>query len=312
LPPPGSRAFVTLTKEDIVPQSLDDIMSAKGDSAPEANHPEFSEADRAANPLGISRAERQRDGQGRFAPKEGDAPEGDAPQQGEEPQAAPDKRRPSTVPQQAIAAARDKSRTLADENAELKRRLEEVERRLTAPQPPVQRVPQQAAEPPKPPEFWVNPDEATDFRVRRAVDPVMQQMQEMRLGFSKQLATTVHGEGAVTEAIQALGTLRQQNPGEFARLEAQAASSADPVGDVVRWHKRQRTLQEVGEDPAAYRERIRQEVLAEMQTQQGETAPQPASQSQPRLPSSFAAPSAGGPRVNGYGGPRALSDIMGR
>ena len=65
-----------------------------------------------------------------------------------------------------------------------------------------------------------------------------------------------HGQETVQQAIQGLAELRQTNPGEFQRLEQQASNSRDPVGDVVRWHKQQSTLREIGPDPVAYRQKI--------------------------------------------------------
>ena len=83
-----------------------------------------------------------------------------------------------------------------------------------------------------------------------------------------------HGEDTVQTAFQAL-----QASGDQAAVSTVMAS-VDPYGEMVKWHQRAQVLAEIGDDPAAYRERIRREAIAEIQAQQTvkavKGAPQPA------------------------------------
>lgn len=307
---------------------LDAIMAGRDAPAPsdQQTTPEpISDAERAANPLGAAR--RERDEQGRFAKGAQEQPKPDAqvkPEDQQQPEANAGgadqqdaQRRPGTVPQQALEAERKKRQDRDDQIAELLRQNADLNRQILARQAaPQPSTPQQPA---PAPELWNDPDAWAEHRVKSALDPVQEQMQSMRLHFSQQIAVTTHGAEAVQGAIQALAELRQTNPQEYQRLEMLADKSMDPVGDVVRWHKQQSALREIGDDPAKYREslkeQLRKELLAEMEAQAPVHDPhQPAATQRPVLPTSFAAQRSGAPRGggNGYAGPRPLSEIVPR
>ena len=295
-------------------------------SSAETHTPEpISEAERAANPIGAAR--RERDQQGRFATK-ADSEDESKPED-EQLAAVPDAdnqaagksegaRKPGQVPQQALEAERRKRQERDGENEALKRQMADMSAKMDMLQRSAFQQPQapQPQQPAQPPEFWQNPDAALDHRLRGALDPVMQQFETYKIGMSRNFAEQVHGKDAVREAIQGLTQLAQTNPAEFRRLEASASQSVDPVGDVVRWHKQQRALQTYGADPEAYIKAEVERRMSEMQggQQQNDQRQQPAAQ-QPaqRLPNSFAGMPGGGVRGGaGYGGPRPLSEIMPR
>jgi hypothetical protein len=51
-------------------------------------------------------------------------------------------------------------------------------------------------------------------------------------------------------------------------------NAQSPGEELVSWYKEQRLREEVGDDPAAYREKLRAEILAELQGQPVEPPPQ--------------------------------------
>ena len=119
---------------------------------------------------------------------------------------------------------------------------------------------------------------------------------------SEMLTRDKHGDEAVNAARDAFMQEVQRNPALYAEMKA----STNPYGYVVGWHKRHSVLNEIGNDPDAWRasqqeaikaqirEELRAELLAEMQG----TAPP-----KPRLPGSLAsapaAGKAGEPRAKG-------------
>lgn len=272
--------------------NLDDIMSGREPASVEQDHPE-------------GEGHTGRDEQGRFARQQRD--EQPEPQEGGD---APEpERQPGTVPRQALEAERRKRQERDDRIEELLRQNAEImSRQMQAQQPSAPVV-----EPPKAPVFWEDPEAAADYRARQLVDPVRQEFANYKLQMSKQMNVQAHGQETVDAAVQGVMQLKQSNPAEFQRLEALAERSFDPVGDLVRWHKQQRTLQEVGEDPAAYKARLRAEILAEMQAESGAEPSEQQPAAKPPLPTSFASQRSGAPRGGtGFSGPRPLSEIMGR
>lgn len=109
-----------------------------------------------------------------------------------------------------------------------------------------------------------------------------------RLNTSELMARQAHGEDVVTEAQQAFLSAVQQNP----MLQQQLQVQIHPYDFVVKWHKQHKLMSEIGQDPEAWRkaeaEKIRQQVLAELQGQ----GVQPAPSSQQPPPSVVGRPAA--------------------
>jgi hypothetical protein len=80
----------------------------------------------------------------------------------------------------------------------------------------------------------------------------------VRFSVSRKLADRTHTPEVVTEAVGAFAEAVQRDPS----LKVRLGSEEDPYGWVVDWHKAQKTLEQIG-DPEKYRERLRQELLAD-------------------------------------------------
>ena len=120
-----------------------------------------------------------------------------------------------------------------------------------------------AAEAPKPPvrpDIFENPDGVFDYfdkGVQTAVAPLVNEIKNMRVETSMAIAHATH-KGTFEQAFEAVNKLNPQNPDDRAIVQ-RIYSAPNPGEALVSWHKRQATLSEVGDDPAAYRERIAKE-----------------------------------------------------
>ena len=267
--------------------SLDEIMSARGQSVPDATP--------TPEPAVPAEGTTSRDDKGRFAaktePAAGPTP---APQAAPTPENA-EQQPNGFVPIKALDAERGKRKELEDQMQELRAQVA----RLSTPQKP--------AEPPAPPPtLWDAPDEF----IASQLTPVQQQMADMREFVSENMAIQAHGAETVEAAKKAAEQIARTPEGQ--QMISRLLQSRHPYDDLVKWHKSQSILSEIGTDPEAYKQKIIQEYLAQQQpTPQAQPqAPQAAA---PVMPTSFAADRTSGPRGGPeYGGPRALSDIMKR
>lgn len=215
---------------------------------------------------------RARDERGRFAAKS--EPEPQAQVQPEpapiEPQAQPDPNANRQVPLSELMAERKKRQEIERLHIEAEARAKAYEQ-IQQRQPQPQYQPQAQAEPP--PDFFTDPEAAFNHRLQT----VQQHYTNMMLNQSEIMARDKFGDELVDAALKA----------------AQAAGAAHtfmdkphPWGELVKWHKRQQTLQVVGDDPDAYRKKIEEEVrtkvLAELKA--GGANGQPA----PKFPGSLA------------------------
>lgn len=146
------------------------------------------------------------------------------------------------------------------EAADLKKRLAEMEKPQEAPKP-------------------VDPIDDPDGFYRQQRDMVEQAALSQRVQTSKMFAEQQHGAEAVEEAYAAFDAACNRDPA-VAALSQSIIRNAHPIGEVVKWHQRQKLLDEIGEDPAAYRERI----IAEYQAQAGQTTAAPTPQAPPEKP----------------------------
>ena len=277
-------------------QSLDDIMSGRGASASSDTQTDNNAANAAttsATPSGQTTEQgQQRDGQGRFAGKE------QATAQGQAENAAT--QQPGHVPIQALDAERGRRKEIEERH---ERELKELRDQLAALSKPQQAT--QQPQPVAPPEIFEDPD----GYIRHQLTPVQQQMMDMREFVSENMAVTAHGADAVNEAKQAIEQVAATPDGQ--RVIAEMLQSQHPYDALMKWHKKQKAMAEVGDDPEAYFQRRLQEMQAAQQQPQTQTQ-QPATQAAP-LPTDFSGAPSGGPRGGPeYGGPRSLTDIMKR
>lgn len=205
-----------------------------------------------------------------------EAPEQAAPEVTGEKEVAP----PATVqddqgrfvPVTALLDERDKRKAAEQRAAALEQWRQEQERKAQEKQP----------------DFYEDPDKAFGFMR----DQFEQRLFNERLNISEAMARQSHGDDVVAEAQQAFAAAMQRDPGLMQKLQ----NETNPYGFVVNWHKQQRFLSEV-KDPDTWREqereRIRQEIMAEIQSPRPKSPPQSLA-SAPSAAGNDAPPSPGG------------------
>jgi hypothetical protein len=170
---------------------------------------------------------------------------------------------------------------------------------------------------PKPQEPAADPLDAffTDPRaaVRGEVQPLLEQIQQQVMAQAQLVASSVHGADKVQTAEQAFMqavNARTVDPADYQRV----VNSPNRWDAAVQWFKRQQALTEIGDDPAAYRERIKAELLADIQkTGRLPDLASPAGVATPGvMPSNFADARNAGNRAVGAGdqGDPSISEIL--
>lgn len=200
------------------------------------------------------------------------------------------------VPRKALEDERKKRQ-------EIERRFTDLERRLNdMMQPKEQAQPQQAPDP------WADPEAAMTYQRNELQSAFARQMYETRVALSSEIlrAQKSDFDEVVAEFVQHA----QRDPG----LHNAVLNHPNPAAFAYQQGQRIRFLNEVGNDPAAYKAKLREEVMAEMgQGQQPAVAQQSSS---PALapPKSLAATTSAQPRNNKgqfASGPASLDDILG-
>lgn len=188
---------------------------------------------------------------GKFAPKAGDTIQTEQqPASTTQTPPATTEEQPGMVPQQALHAARQ-------ENADLKRRLEMVERSVLA--QPRQQPPAQQQEQPQAKDFWEDPD---GFVAQR-LSPLEKTMQRQRESVSRMLAVSAHGADTVNAAFEAIKTGLMTNPGATSPDYQRIMASEHPFDELVQWHKRNQNMARVGSDPDKWLEAELEKRLAD-------------------------------------------------
>jgi hypothetical protein len=155
-------------------------------------------------------------------------------------------------------AERDEARRANDD---LTRRLGDFERQLTELRNPPRQ--QRQEEQPADPDPYADPTGFRDAGVKRAVDPIAKQLEDQRLATSEMLARDKFGDETVDQAFTALDEAMRTNP-QANRFDHQRIMAArHPYAELVKWHKAQLATKEIGGDPAAYREKLRKELMAD-------------------------------------------------
>jgi hypothetical protein len=205
---------------------------------------EGSEAPEAAN------EDRTRDPvTGKFVAKKPDA------EAQPEPDRQPNEAQRGGIPSARLREEADARRAAETRAADFERQLKEMQARLDrmgqAPQP------RQPAPAPQPaPNIFENPD----AYMQHALGPIADQQTQLIDRFSRLMATQQHGAEAVNTALQDLAREVQTNPA--ARFEVQRIWQAEhPYGELVAWHKNRQTLKEIGSDPSAYKQSLREQLL---------------------------------------------------
>jgi hypothetical protein len=190
-------------------------------------------------------------------PAEPPAPEPPAPVEPPEPAAATVT--PPAVPPtpDAIPSWRLKEeaegRRLAEQRAQaLEARLNEIATHIRQQQ--------------KQPDFFENPDAATQALVQRVLQPIVEDQRRQTMYLGKMVAEAKHGEDKVGEAEQSFLKAREAgtlDPADYERV----VGSPNRYDAVVQWHKRQSVLTSVGDDPQAWFDKQLEARMADPQFQ---------------------------------------------
>lgn len=197
-----------------------------------------------------------------------------------EPQAEPEKSDdPKDIPYAVFKSQRD----------DFKNQIEDLKRQIAESQKP-------KPEPVKVPDMYEDPEGYVRFQ--------QSQLERVRLStiadMSEVMAVEKYGEDAVSAAFEAV-----KAAGEGARF----LNSRNPYGDMVKWHKQQQVIQEIGDDPAAYREKLAAEIRAEIEADI--VAKQAKALAEKAAPSMAKVNGSGGQRDAGWQGPTSLDKLIG-
>jgi hypothetical protein len=149
------------------------------------------------------------------------------------------------------------------------------------------------------------------------VQPILQQLSQtvdQRFEqFSQRQAVKEYGHEAVAAAEQWLRSRVGTDPTVVADYQ-RIMSSGHPYAELVETYKASQALKEIGNDPAAYRERLRAEILEEIRSSGGHppAAPQLQAAAPPAvMPTNFAdVRNSGGRTGSVWQGPTPLKDIF--
>lgn len=216
-----------------------------------------------------------------LAPAQFDDVQAELPETQPEPQ-------PEKVEQTVPLAALQSERA---ENKSLKSRIPELERKIEQLMDVVQRA---NAPKPQPIDPIADPDRFT-AAVQAQIAAVAAHTEAE---ISERFARTNHGDDAVNAAFE---------EAKAAGVVDQFRGRKDPWGDLVKWHKAQTVAREIGDDPEAYKARLRQQIMQEMQIpaavgQSAAIKPAPSLAGQPNL---------GTRQTQAWAGPVPLDEILG-
>lgn len=150
----------------------------------------------------------------------------------------------------------------------------------------------------------------------QAQQPVEMDLQTVllneRFNNSEMLLRAKHDD--VDEMVKVFQSAVAKNPA----LGVEMGRQVNPYGWMYDQAKRIQAMEEIGSDPAAYRQKLRDELMAELQAQQAQTstdasaaAQTPAAAAQPVIPKTLATARSAAPRsAPTWTGPTSLSDIL--
>ena len=153
------------------------------------------------------------------------------------------------------------------------------------------------------------PQQTAEQREVSPLERVQQEMVTQRFNMSEQIARTQYKDAAdLEDMVMLCANAAAQNP----VLQAQLAASAHPWDFAYKEGKRLKLMQELGDDPAQYREKLRQELIAELQGSGQATAAAPVpAPSAPQLPQSLAsARSSAGRTAPAFTGPTPIGSLF--
>lgn len=132
-----------------------------------------------------------------------------------------------------------------------------------------QQPPQPQKEPEPEPDLWDDPNKFLE----RQINPVQEAVFQTREFYSRRLAEQQHTPEKVSEAYNALKAAVDSGQLDGNAVHAELRKSMDPYGDIMGWYQKNAVLSEIGTDPKAYEQRLREKILAELQGQSPEGQP---------------------------------------
>jgi len=229
-----------------------DVFAAALSDQPPAEAP--AEAEAEPKPEG----DRPRDEQGRFVPKAADA-ETPAPVTGEKPppEGALSSAEEKPAPEDAIPSWRLREVSQARrEEAQARQAAEERSRVLEAQLTHLMRQARQQQQPEKLPDLIEQPEEYA-----RAIEQrLFQQFEQRDIARSLHRADRQYGE-EFRQAYEAFNSPQYAND---EHLLARVRNSYDQGEAILKWYRDEKTLREIGPDPAAYRQKLEAEAEAKL------------------------------------------------
>lgn len=215
------------------------------------------------------------------------------------------------VPQQALHAEKQKVKRYTEQVSDFQRQLSETnaawERRMAQLVEAVK--PKQEAAPK--PDWFENPEVATQHAVQTTVSPQFEQINQTLLAIARDNAETRFTPEVVNEAEQAfIGAMQSQklDPADYQKV----VSSPNRYAAAVQWFKREQAKAEIGDDVTAFRAKVEAEILAKHGINpEGQQAEQ--QQRAPVMPSNLAGARNVGARSGpAWAGPTPMNDIFKR
>lgn len=151
--------------------------------------------------------------------------------------------------------------------------------------------------------------------ILHTVQPHLTDLRQTNMYNSRLIAEVRHTEEAVSAADAAFSEAHAT--GKIDPADVQRVLSSPNIYDAaVKWHRKRLAEQEIGDDPVAYKERLRAELKAELeQGAQPDAQADTVTQQRPApvMPSNFATARNVGARSGpGWAGPTPLGDIFSR
>lgn len=215
------------------------------------------------------------------------------------------------VPHEALHAEKQKVKRYTEQVSDFQRQLTETnaawERRMAE----LVKAVSPKQEPPAKPDFFENPETATQHVVQQHVSPQFEQINQQLLAIARDNAETRFTSETVATAEQEFIKALQSktlDPADYQKV----VSSPNRYAAAVQWHKQQQAKAEIGDDHVAYKAKLEAEILAKHGlTAEGAAAEVPAQQKPAVMPSNLAGARNVGSRSGpAWSGPPSLQDIF--
>lgn len=209
-----------------------------------------------------------------------------------------------TVPLAALKEERAKTRRCADQAAGFEKKAEDLSRDNAVLRQHITEllaaVQEDGRNPDKSNPDAGNPEQAIRALVHEIVSPLAASHGRTQEAVSRLSAMGEHGNEAVNAAYAELENRINADPASMRAEYQRIMGSPNPWGELVKWHRKDTALREVGDDPAAFEQKLRDRILAELSGTRV-------------LPSNLAGARNAGTRSGpAWGGPQTIKDIFDR